>query len=113
MLRELSFEAGSALTREGERGARVLAFFVIVEGSARVEVGGERVRTLGPGDHFGEIALLRDSARTATVIAESGLRCLGLSAWDFRSFVEARPAVSLRLLEAASARLEALEPPGT
>jgi CRP-like cAMP-binding protein len=108
MFRELAFEAGSTLTRKGERGARVAAFFVITEGSARVEAG-ELVRSLGPGDHFGEIALLRDSPRTATVTAETVLRCLALSAWDFRTFVEERPAVALQLLETMSARLAELD----
>ena len=90
--------------REGERGARVLAFFVIAEGSASVTVGGETKAVLGPGDHFGEIGLFYDQPRTATVIAEADLRCYALSAWDFRPFVEAHPQIAWQSIETNAVR---------
>lgn len=95
--RELSFDAGSILMRDGERGARVLAFFLVLEGSVAVDVGGNRVATRGPGDCLGEIALLHDAPRSATLTAESDVRCLGMSAWDFRLFVQEHPEAGSRL----------------
>jgi CRP-like cAMP-binding protein len=105
LFRELMFEAGSIVIREGERGARVLAFFSVVDGEAVVSIGGEEVATLRAGDHFGEMALFSDSPRTATVRASTELRCLALASWEFRSFVEKHPPVTWRLLETMAARV--------
>jgi CRP-like cAMP-binding protein len=104
LFRERTFEAGSTVVREGERGARVLAFFIVVDGEAVVSIGGEEVVTLGAGDHFGEMALFSDRPRAATVRAATELRCLALASWEFRSFVEAHPPVAWRLLETMAAR---------
>jgi CRP/FNR family cyclic AMP-dependent transcriptional regulator len=103
--REHTFPEGATITREGRRGARVLAFFIIAEGRASVVVGGETKATLGPGDYFGEIALMYDLPRTATVSADTDLRCFALSAWEFRPFVEANPKVAWPLLESMAQRL--------
>jgi CRP/FNR family cyclic AMP-dependent transcriptional regulator len=103
--REHTFPRGAAITREGARGARVLAFFVIAEGSASVTVSGETKAVLGPGDHFGEIGLFYDQPRTATVTAEADLRCYALSAWDFRPFVEANPQIAWPIMETMAERL--------
>ena len=91
--REHTFPPGAHVTVEGQRGARVLAFFIIEEGTATVAIDDEVKATLGPGDHFGEIALFNDSPRGATVTADTGLRCLALPSWEFRPFVEEHPAV--------------------
>ena len=106
---EHRFPAGSVITREGERGARVLAFFIIVEGTATVSKGNQRVASLGPGDYFGEIALFQDVPRTATVTAHTNLTCLAVSSWDFRPFVEQSPAVGWRMLETMAKRLAELQ----
>ena len=111
LFRELVFEAGSTVIREHERGARVLAFFVVVEGEAAVTLAGGHLGTLRAGDHFGEMALFSDSPRTATVTARGDLRCLALSSWEFRSFVEAHPPVAWRLLETIAARMERIADP--
>ena len=105
LLKEHTFPVGAVITREGERGARVLAFFVIAEGSASVIVGGERKALLGPGDHFGEIALFYDQPRTATVVAETNLRCFALGAWEFRPFVESNPEIAWPIMESMAQRL--------
>jgi CRP-like cAMP-binding protein len=93
------------LIREGERGARVLAFFIVVDGRVVVSVGGEERARLGPGDHFGEIALFHDVPRMATVTAATDLRCLAIGSWQFRPFVESHPEVAWRLLETMAERL--------
>jgi MFS family permease len=77
---DVTLSAGSEVIREGDRGDR---FYVIREGSAEVSSRGARVATLGPGQYFGEIALLRDVPRTATVEAVSELRLLALERDDF------------------------------
>ena len=99
---ERTFGAGSTVTQEGASG---IGFFVIQEGTATVTVGGKEVRKLGPGDYFGEIALMAKSPRTATIVADDDLRCSGLTAWDFRAIVENNPAMSVTLLETLAQRL--------
>jgi CRP/FNR family transcriptional regulator, cyclic AMP receptor protein len=103
--KEHTFPQGAVVTREGERGARVLAFFVIAEGSASVVVGGERNAVLGPGDHFGEIGLFYDEPRTATVTADADLRCYALGAWDFKPFVEENPQIAWPMMETMAQRI--------
>ena len=105
LFRERTFEAGSCVIREGERGARVLSFFIVVDGEAVVSIEGDEIATLGAGDHFGEMALFSDSPRTATVRAATELRCLALASWEFRAFVEQHPPVAWRLLETMAARV--------
>jgi CRP/FNR family cyclic AMP-dependent transcriptional regulator len=101
-----TFPAGTEVTIEGRRGARVLAFFVITEGSATVTKAGKPLATLGPGDHFGEVALFDDVPRMATVTADTDLACLALGSWEFRPFVEENPTVGWRMLETMSRRLD-------
>jgi CRP-like cAMP-binding protein len=101
-LSERSFNEGDEITKEGESG---IGFFVIEDGNATVSVGGEIVRTLGPGDHFGEIALIDSGPRSATIVAGTDLRCRGMSAWEFKPFVEEHPEVAWALLETLVSRL--------
>jgi CRP-like cAMP-binding protein len=103
---ERRFRAGDPIALEGEGG---LMFFVVESGEASVEVGGGEVGRLGPGDSFGEIALIDRRPRTATVKAATDLKTFGLPVFVFRPFVEARPAVAWKLLEAMADRLEAAE----
>jgi CRP-like cAMP-binding protein len=70
-----------------------------------VVVDGEARTALGPGDHFGEIALLQGAERTATVRATSDLRCFALSPGDFREIVEGDPAIAWTLLQSMAERL--------
>ena len=104
-MHELTFEASSAITREGERGARVAAFFVILEGEVIVEKRGLEVARLRSGDYFGETALILDRPRTATVTAATDVRCLTTSAAEFRAFVDAHSPVAWALLETVAERL--------
>jgi CRP/FNR family cyclic AMP-dependent transcriptional regulator len=101
-----SFEAGQELTAEGQGAA---GFFVIESGEAKVTVDGEDRRTLGPGDYFGEIALIDGGLRTATITAVSAGRAHGLTPWLFRPLLEANAAIAWPLLEAMAARVRELE----
>lgn len=100
---ERTFNAGDAIASEGEGG---VGFFVIREGQAKVEVGGSEVRTLGAGDHFGEIALITEGPRTATVTAASELKCYGLTPWEFRPLVQTNASIAWKLLQALAKQLE-------
>jgi len=106
VMRENSFAEGEQITTEGRSG---IGFFVIDEGNATVSLRGEIVRTLRPGDHFGEIALIDEGPRSATVTASTDLRCRGMAAWEFRSFVQEHPEVAWPLLETLAARLRDAE----
>ncbi|MGH3049683.1 MAG: cyclic nucleotide-binding domain-containing protein [Gaiellaceae bacterium] len=101
-MQERSFKAGSTVTQEGAQGA---GFFVVEEGEADVQVGGESRGSLGPGDYFGEIALLTGSERTATIIARSDLLCYGMTPWDFRPLVESNSTIAWKLLTAMAGKL--------
>jgi hypothetical protein len=99
---ERRFPAGTPVVVEDEVG---VGLFVIRAGRADVLADGVRVATLGPGDHFGDIALIAGSARTATVVAATDLECLTVASWDFRRLVESDPEVSWRVLSAMAAQL--------
>ena len=98
-MKERTFSAGETVTAEGSSG---VGFFVIESGNAKVTVGGEDRRRLGPGDYFGEVALLNESARTATITAESDLKCYGLTSWEFRPLVETHGSIAWKLLQTMS-----------
>jgi CRP/FNR family cyclic AMP-dependent transcriptional regulator len=93
---ERTFPAGKVVIDEGTTG---VIFSVIVDGQAAVTVHGQPVRILGPGDYFGEMALIDDSYRSAKITAETGLRCLVFTAWDFRPFAMSHPETAWALLE--------------
>lgn len=103
---ERRFGAGDKVALEGEGG---LMFFVVEEGELSVEVQGEEVSTLGPGSSFGEIALIDRRPRTATVSAVTEVKAYGLPVFVFRPFVEARPGVAWKMLEAMADRLAVAE----
>ena len=104
--KERTFNAGETVASEGEGGA---GFFVIESGEAVVAVGGDERGRLGPGDYFGDIALIDMGARTATVMAESDLHCYGLTFWDFRPLVETDARVAWPLLQVMAKRLREAE----
>jgi CRP-like cAMP-binding protein len=105
-MKERTFPAGGSVLEEGARG---VGFFVIEAGSARVSVGGNDVGVLGAGDHFGEIALIGDVDRTATITAETDLHCYGMNSWTFRPLVEAHASIAWKLLQALARRLSEAE----
>src|SRR3974390_523049 len=102
-MRERRYRAGDTVTQEGAGGA---GFFVIEEGELDVTVGGESTgRTVGPGEYFGEVALLNDSPRTATLTARTDMVCYGMTPWDFRPLVEGNSEIAWKLLTARSQKL--------
>ena len=102
-MKQRTFEAGQTVATEGETG---VGFFVIESGEATVAVGGEERRRLGPGDYFGEIALITHGQRTATITAESELRCYGMTPWDFRPLVEGNASIAWKMLQALAKQLD-------
>jgi CRP-like cAMP-binding protein len=95
--REREVKPGTHVVQEGAKGGT--SFFVIVEGTATVSVGGNEVRQLGPGDHFGELALISERVRGATVTADEPMRCLAMGFWDFRRYAKENPDVTWKLLQ--------------
>src|SRR4051794_40868637 len=101
-LAERTFNEGQAITREGREG---VGFFLLLAGNASVSIGGEPRGTLGPGDHFGEVALIDEGPRSATIVAATDVHCVGMTAWDFKPFVERHPEIAWTLLQTLARRL--------
>ncbi len=99
---EIDMPAGKALTNEGEPGRE---FFVLVEGAADVRRKGRKVNTMGAGDFFGEIALVSDRPRTATVIATSPVRLLVITDRAFRDLMKKVPSIQTKVLSTLADRL--------
>jgi CRP/FNR family cyclic AMP-dependent transcriptional regulator len=99
---DLEVPAGRVLCREGDRGRE---FFVLVEGKVDVARKGRRVATLGAGDFLGEISLLEQTPRTATVTAKTPLRFFVLTPRDFRQVVDENPSVERKVLRALARRV--------
>jgi hypothetical protein len=109
LFKERRFAAGDTVIREGSGGA---AFFLIDSGEAIVTVHGEERARLGAGDSFGELAMIDEGARSATITASTGLVCWGLTYWDFRPLVENNGAIGWNLLQTLAKRLRAAEQAG-
>ena len=105
--KERRYDVGETIVGEGEGG---VGFFVIAEGTARVEQRGERRATLGPGASFGEVALLDEGGRrTASVVAESPVRVFGLTSWQFTPLLEQHPQIAVKLAKLLARRLRETE----
>jgi CRP-like cAMP-binding protein len=103
---EIDVAAGRVLVEEGAVGHEA---FVIVEGSAEVRRGEQTVAELGPGDHFGELAILDGGPRTASVVASSPLKVLVLGQREFSALVDDVPGLSHKLLRALAGRVRELD----
>jgi len=97
LAKERQYRPGLNVVEEGTMSG--IGFFIIAEGQASVTVDGVEVSRIGPGDHFGELALISEDARIATVTAATRLRCHVIASWDFRKFVKENPDVSWKLLQ--------------
>ena len=99
---ELQVDAGKVLTRQGETGYE---FFVIMDGEVEIERNGQLLGTRGAGDFIGEIAILEDVPRTATVTAKTPVKFFVLTAQSFRSVVDRYPDVERKVLRTLARRL--------
>ena len=100
--KEVSHRQGAVLAREGDPG---VGFFLITDGTAGVSVRGNPRRKLGPGDFFGEISLLDQGPRTATVTAETPISMLALTQWVFKRLIEQNPSIASKMLKVMAQRL--------
>jgi CRP-like cAMP-binding protein len=98
----VQYAAGYTIIDQGESGA---GFHMILSGEARVVRGGRTVVRLGPGEVFGEMALIDGGPRTATVIAETDTTTFAIATWDFRALVKKRPGMCWSLLISMTERL--------
>ena len=101
---ERTFPAGSVVVREGDDHG--VGFFIVADGEGVVSIAGKQVATIGRGAYFGDVALISDRVRTATVTATTDLRCLVMTIWDFRAFVRGDAEVAWKLLEHVGAMLQ-------
>jgi CRP-like cAMP-binding protein len=106
VVKERRFAKGETVIMEGSGGA---AFFFIESGEAKVTSKGVEIATLGPGDHFGEIALIDGGPRSATVTAMTDLVCYGITFWEFRPLIEKNGTMAWKLLQALAKRLRAAD----
>jgi pyruvate,water dikinase len=106
VFKERRFAAGETVIQQGSGGA---AFYVIESGEASVTIAGEARRVMGPGDHFGEIALIDEGVRMATITAVTDLVCYGLTLWEFRPLVEQNGAIGWKIMQTLARELRAAE----
>jgi CRP-like cAMP-binding protein len=99
---EIDLPAGKVLIEEGDPGRE---FFVLIEGTADVERGGRKVATLGPGDFFGEIALIAKTPRNATITTTSPVRALVITERAFRQLLDHSPQIQNGVLRALAERI--------
>lgn len=99
---EIDLPAGKVLMREGDRGRE---FFVLVEGTVDVHKGTDKVNAMGAGDFFGEIALVSDTPRTATVTTTTKSRALVVTQQGFRSLMRRQPGIQTKVLAALAERV--------
>lgn len=104
--KERNYKAGDTIASEGQGGA---GFFVIGDGTAKVLVHGEERGALRPGDYFGEIALLDEGARSATVQADTDMTCYAMTLWEFRPIVETDARIAWQLVQALARKLRESE----
>ncbi len=100
--KERTFKAGDTVASEGSGG---IGFFVIDEGEAKVTLRGEERARLKPGNYFGELALIDEGTRTATITAETDMRCYGLTSWEFRPLVGSNASIAWKMLQALAKQL--------
>lgn len=106
LFKERRFAAGETITKQGAGGA---AFYLIESGEAIVSVGGRQRSTLTRGDYFGEMALIDEGARSATITASTELVCYGLTYWEFRPLVQQNATIAWNLLQTLVKRLRNAE----
>jgi CRP-like cAMP-binding protein len=105
-MKERTFNAGETVASEGQTG---IGFFIIDDGEVAVSVQGKERATMKSGDYFGEVALIDDGARTATLTAKTDVRCYGITAWEFRPLVAQNADLAWKMLQTMAKRLRDAE----
>ncbi len=98
----IDFPAGRYIVRQGQIGT---GFYLLASGRARVTRGGRTLARLGPGEFFGELSVIDQTARTAHVVAEEPTTCLALASWTFMKLLERHPKITLSILREVARRL--------
>lgn len=101
-MKERVYESGAVIVKQGDPG---VGFFLIADGRVEVTHDGHKIREMGAGEFFGEMALMEERVRTATVTAKTQTRCLQLVRWDFRAMLKENPDLAVRMLEVVVRRL--------
>lgn len=101
-----TYAADESIVKEGSTGT---ALYIVLSGNARVERGGEKLGELKAGDFFGELALIEEHPRSATVIATAPTDCLLFPAWEFSALLEEHPVIALPIMRALIGRLHRRE----
>lgn len=107
LMDDVDVSAGKVLTREGARGGE---FFIVLEGSIRIERDGKEINRLGRGDFLGEIALIDQGPRTATATADGPARLMVLTSAAFASMLHQNPGVETKILRVLASRVRDLQP---
>jgi CRP-like cAMP-binding protein len=102
---EVDFPAGYSIVRQGQIGNGLC---LLVSGTAEVVRGSDELARLGPGDFFGELAVIDQMPRMASVVALEPATCLALASWDLIRLLEQEPAIALNLLRELAARVRSL-----
>jgi CRP-like cAMP-binding protein len=105
-MKTVKHPAGHEIVVRGEGG---VGFMVITAGSVTVKTGSGHTRKLGPGDSFGEMALLDQEGRSATITAEGDVTLATIPEWNFKPFLKEHPEVAYRLLQTLSRRIRQAE----
>jgi len=101
-LKERVYEPGAVIVKQGDPG---VGFFLSAEGNVEVTHNSDKLREMGPGEFFGEMALMEDRTRTATVTAKTRTKCLQLVRWDFRALLKENPELAVKMLEVVVRRM--------
>jgi CRP-like cAMP-binding protein len=104
-MKEFKFPAGTTIVEESAEDAKLGRLYLLLSGEAEVVVKGESIRQLGPGDHFGELALLDGGPRSASVVALSDVQAVGLAGWNFRPLLLEEPELALAVIDTLAQRL--------
>lgn len=107
--REQAYRPGDVVVAQGDPATRL---FMIAAGTARVEQDGRRIGQISAGDFFGELALIEEHGRTASVIAETDMTCVIIPAWEFRASLKESPEMAVPMVEALIRRLHRREEHG-
>ncbi len=102
----LDFQAGKELTRQGERGAEA---FLMLDGKAHLEIDGRHVYAYGPGDFFGEMALLGQGPRVGTITTDTPVKAIVFSAQEFGGLLTEAPSIARKMLVEVGKRLRTAE----